>query len=138
MNLKKITLRKPGLDEIIEKIETYAIRRGFHFRSKSEENVNTYYIIDKKPESAAIISSLELLVGLSRLPERLRLTLIFEEKKDAVEVKIGYEVIMRQFDIVNTRASKRDLRRGEIFQDSFNQYILTLENKKDHTTKSIG
>lgn len=126
MNYETVTLTRTGSDEVVEKVRDYSERRGFQFRPIPEEQ-NAYHILNKKPESSAILSSVELLVGISQLPERLRLKMLVEEKDGGVEVKLGYEVIMRQFEIVNNRPSKRDEVRGAILLDGFLEYFKTLE-----------
>jgi hypothetical protein len=138
MNDKTIILKYIELKEVIEKTVSYAKGRGFPVSIESTNNIKKYYIFNKKPESAAVISSVEMFIGLSIIPERLCLELMFKKIGDSVEVKIGYEILMRQFDIVNTKPKNRDIKRGEVFQDSFLQYITNLENmKKSENTKQF-
>ena len=123
---KTIKLDLGKKEILLDTIREFAENRGYVLREKVDEPILLLVIYDRKPESSFLISSLEMFAGNSLLPDRVRLESTITELEDQLEVSILGEVMMKGYNYVNRRPSKRNALRCEDIFEAVIQKISSI------------
>lgn len=129
MIFDKFTIEHNKYDDFLDITRGYAKKRGFTFREEFEDSIYTFAIYDRDIRSAYLFDTVEMFVGSSLIPERIRIKGRIIKKPQAIEVNLRGDVMMNMYNYVNDRPKRRDVLRCE---DLFNDFINEINSVKNN------
>ena len=127
MFTKTISIEKGKYDILINLIRDFADKKSYKLTEQIEEPKHIFAIYNSYFESVAMINALEMMVGSSLIPERIRIISVISRTQNNLEVTVKGEVLMNLFNYVNDKPRKMDALRCE---DLFNEFIKKISNLK--------
>ena len=127
MFTKTIYIEKDKYAILLNSIRDFADKKNYKLTEQVEELKHIFAIYNSYFESIAVINALEMMVGSSLIPERIRIMGIISWTHNNLEVMVKGEILMNLFNYVNDKPRKMDALRCE---DLFNKFIKKISNLK--------
>jgi hypothetical protein len=116
---KNITIEPEKQEKLLQTIREYAKNRNYVLREEIEENKHIFAIYDRERDRATFTSTLQVFLGNSLIPERIRLKGSILKTNSSLEVNVRGDVMMNEFNYINDRPKRRDALRCETIFDNF-------------------
>lgn len=127
MFTKTIYIEKDKYDILINLIRDFANKKSYTLTEQVKESKHIFAIYNSYFDSVAVINALEMMMGSSLIPERIRIIGVISRTQNNLEVTVKGEVLMNLFNYVNDKPRKMDALRCE---DLFNEFIKKISNLK--------
>lgn len=123
---KTITMEPEKLKILLDTIRGFAERRDHILREEVKGPKHTFAIYDRDVQSGILFNSLEMFVGNSLIPERIRLKGTIFRTRTGLEVTVRGDVIMNEYNTVNDRSRRRDALRCKALFEVFIDKITSI------------
>jgi hypothetical protein len=125
--ISKTLLIDQEKEEVLkDAIREFAERTGYILTEEVEDSGHIFTIYNRKKDSGMFMSTLQIFVGSSFMPERIRIMCSIKPKENTLEVAVRGDVMMNEFNYVNDRPKRRDKLRCEDLFEFFTNKVIDV------------